>query len=309
MPKPTIQHTADARPIIDVDAIDCAAFLPAAHVVLDRLREYDDYVQLAGRGNSGASNLAYEVVSSIRELDRAMKHAGLTESAMRGQAEKVEALQHLCTGVRQLMAFIARFERVVAHGPNGPDKMLVLTAPPLPAELVLTESPEFDPQAVAEIELGVRRLTRMNTRSSGFSPAAGKAVTAPDGGAASSPRQAEPAAATAGESTTPPHPDGPEGGRWLWWQGERSDIPKGVVYRLLAFMWERASASYDALEEAGVFESAVAPQTVRSYANKANNALPHGCLWRLSADAINRQLTKVPKGARRNPSRIPKQGR
>jgi hypothetical protein len=89
------------------------------------------------------------------------------------------------------------------------------------------------------------------------------------------------------------HPDGPEGGRWIWWQNKRYDVPKGNVYRIIAYMWNRDSASYDELENATVFESSVAPQTVRSYANKVNNALPPGIPWRLSANSTNRQLTKV----------------
>jgi hypothetical protein len=90
-----------------------------------------------------------------------------------------------------------------------------------------------------------------------------------------------------------PHPDGLEGGRWLWWGNKRHDIPQGIVYRLLAHMWDRDSASYDALQDAGVLETAVQPQTIRSYANKANNALPPRFPWRLSTDSNNRQLTKV----------------
>src|SRR5262249_27442287 len=43
------------------------------------------------------------------------------------------------------------------------------------------------------------------------------------------------------------HPDGPEGGRWLWWKGKRHDIPAGVAYRMIEFMWNRDSASYDEL--------------------------------------------------------------
>lgn len=102
-----------------------------------------------------------------------------------------------------------------------------------------------------------------------------------------------------GQRGDEPHPDGLEGGRWLWWKNKRLDVPKGVVYRLLEYMWDRSSASYNDLEDAGVFESAVAPQTVRSYANKANNALPTSVPWRLSTDSVARQLTKVPaaKGA------------
>lgn len=89
-------------------------------------------------------------------------------------------------------------------------------------------------------------------------------------------------------------PDGLEGGRWLWWRNEKHDVSKGVVYRLLAYMWNRDSARYDDLEDAKVFDSAVAPQTIRSYANKANKALPSGFPWRLSTDSSSRCLTKIP---------------
>ncbi len=89
------------------------------------------------------------------------------------------------------------------------------------------------------------------------------------------------------------HSDGPEGGRWVWWKNKRHAVPKGVVYRLLGHMWDRDSASYDDLRTFKVIESDVAPQTIRSYANKVNNALPAGFPWRLSSDSISRQLTKV----------------
>ena len=97
-----------------------------------------------------------------------------------------------------------------------------------------------------------------------------------------------------GQREDDPHPDGLEGGRWLWWKNKRHPVPKGVVYRLLEYMWGRDSASYNDIEDAGVFESAVAPGTVRSYANKVNNALLSGFPWRLSADSRARQLTRVP---------------
>jgi hypothetical protein len=87
--------------------------------------------------------------------------------------------------------------------------------------------------------------------------------------------------------------DGLVGGRWLRWKGKRQAVPQGVVYRLLEYMWDRDSASYSQLEDASVFNSSVQPQTVRSYANKANNALPAGFPWRLSTDSMTRQLTKI----------------
>jgi hypothetical protein len=95
-----------------------------------------------------------------------------------------------------------------------------------------------------------------------------------------------------GDQQEKQHADGLVGGRWLWWKNVRYTVPKGTVYRLLAYMWGREFASYDALEKDEVLESSVLPRTICSYANKANNALPSGVPWRLSADGINRQLTK-----------------
>jgi hypothetical protein len=96
-----------------------------------------------------------------------------------------------------------------------------------------------------------------------------------------------------GTATRGTHADGLEGGRWLWWENVRHDVPKGTVYRLLEFMWNRDSARYGALNAARVFDSEPSPQTIRSYTNKANNALPPGFPWKLSTDATNRQMTKV----------------
>jgi hypothetical protein len=101
--------------------------------------------------------------------------------------------------------------------------------------------------------------------------------------------------------------DGVAGGRWLWWKGERYSVPRGTIYRLVEYMWERDSASYDDLED-HVFDSAVAPQTIRSYVNKTNNALPLGFPWRLSSDSTSRHLTKVLRTSittSENPSIIP----
>jgi hypothetical protein len=108
--------------------------------------------------------------------------------------------------------------------------------------------------------------------------------------------QPHPAAAAGPSQQQETHPDGPEGGRWVWWRDERHDVPRGTVYRMLAYMWDRDAASYDELFDAEVFQSEVAPQTVRSYANKTNNARPPGLPWRLSTDSVARQLTKIPSG-------------
>jgi hypothetical protein len=100
--------------------------------------------------------------------------------------------------------------------------------------------------------------------------------------------------------------DGLEGGRWLIWKNKQHKIPQGTIYRLLAFMWDRNSAGYESLN-GDVFDSEVSSATIRSYANKANNALPPGFPWRLSTDAVNRYLTKIltataaKKRVKRNP--------
>jgi hypothetical protein len=94
------------------------------------------------------------------------------------------------------------------------------------------------------------------------------------------------------DAAVPTHEDGLEGGRWLWWKNVRHGVPKGTVYRLLDFMWDSDSAAYDALIAADVFASVPAPQTIRSYGNKANNALPPGFPWRLATDSVSRQMTK-----------------
>jgi hypothetical protein len=102
--------------------------------------------------------------------------------------------------------------------------------------------------------------------------------------------QAPPAAAVE------PHPDGPEGGRWLWWAGIRHDVPGGVVYQLINYMWARDSACYDDLE-GPVFDADVAPGTIRARASDANKALKKaGVPWRLRCDSTTRHLTRESTG-------------
>jgi hypothetical protein len=89
-----------------------------------------------------------------------------------------------------------------------------------------------------------------------------------------------------------PHADGPEGGRWVWWNNKRHDVPEGNVYRMIAYMWGRDSATFDDLV-GPVFDDPVEPQTIRSCANKVKNALLlTGVPWRLKTDAVNRFITK-----------------
>jgi hypothetical protein len=89
-----------------------------------------------------------------------------------------------------------------------------------------------------------------------------------------------------------PHADGPEGGRWVWWNNKRHEVPQGNVYRMIAYMWVRDSATFDDLV-GPVFDDPVEPQTIRSCANKVKNALlPTGVPWRLKTDAVSRFITK-----------------
>lgn len=88
-------------------------------------------------------------------------------------------------------------------------------------------------------------------------------------------------------------PDGPEGGRWVWVSGKRHDVKTGVVYRMIAFMWDRSSAGYDTLEGSNVFEDRVTPQTIRARVSDVNRCLDKiGVSWRLKPNSVSRCLTK-----------------
>jgi hypothetical protein len=87
-------------------------------------------------------------------------------------------------------------------------------------------------------------------------------------------------------------PDGVEGGCWVHWAGKRHDVPKGVVYRLIEFMWGRDSAHYDDLD-GPVFEDAIQPDSLRARVSETNKILAKiGLPWRLKTDANSRFLTK-----------------
>ena len=91
------------------------------------------------------------------------------------------------------------------------------------------------------------------------------------------------------------HADGPEGGSWVWWKGERHDVPEGVVYRLIVHFWDRDWATYAALCE-NVFLGEVEDQTFRSKLSEASKVLKRiGVPWRLKANARERIATKVPR--------------
>jgi hypothetical protein len=103
------------------------------------------------------------------------------------------------------------------------------------------------------------------------------------------------------------HADGPEGGHWLWWKNKRHDVPQGTIYRLLAYMWKRDSASYDALYAPPgypVYDDPVVNQTIRSDASALNKVLKSsGVSWRLSCNSTTRHITKQawPTGQRIRP--------
>lgn len=92
-------------------------------------------------------------------------------------------------------------------------------------------------------------------------------------------------------------PDGPEGGCWLWWKGTRHDVPKGVLYRLLDFMWMKDSAKYDDLKKPVFDDTSVTPGTIRGRVSEVNKVLEKsGVPWHLKTDATARCLTKHPIG-------------
>ena len=104
--------------------------------------------------------------------------------------------------------------------------------------------------------------------------------------------QAEPDAAASLPATPASPVDGPAGGCWLWWNGSRHNLPKGVIYKLVHWMWARDCADYEALD-VEVFGDAVTPQTVRARASEASKAMQKiGVPWRLQADSQARVLRK-----------------
>jgi hypothetical protein len=89
-------------------------------------------------------------------------------------------------------------------------------------------------------------------------------------------------------------PDGPQGGCWLWWKGNRHDVPKGNVYKLIDYFWNRESARYDDLV-GPVFDSDVLNQSIRSECSETSEVLSRiGVPWKLSADSRSRIVTKKP---------------
>jgi hypothetical protein len=135
-------------------------------------------------------------------------------------------------------------------------------------------------------------------RPAGSGPADSRSAVSPDieGPVHASPLSTGPADPPAGAGSPPTTTDGPEGGRWVRWQGRRHEVPAGRVYTLIAYFWNRETASFDELLGAGgaVWPDPVAPQTVTSTCHRANSALPSGFPWRLSVDSASRTVAKLP---------------
>jgi hypothetical protein len=107
---------------------------------------------------------------------------------------------------------------------------------------------------------------------------------------------ADPHVVTHGSTSQAGTPDGPCGDRWVRWNGTRHDVKEGVVFRLIAWMWDRDSAGYDSLmgTAGAVWRDPVQDRTVGSYCNKANNDLGKipGFPWRLKSNSVDRVVTR-----------------
>lgn len=114
-----------------------------------------------------------------------------------------------------------------------------------------------------------------------------------------------------------PHPDGPQGGRWVWWKGDRHEVPAGNISRLIAHFWRRTCEKYVNLT-GPVFKDAVYDQTIRSTVSKTNAVLRRiGIGWGLIANSrdgfvtkgslkplrVKKQRTKRPKKRTPKPTR------
>lgn len=69
-------------------------------------------------------------------------------------------------------------------------------------------------------------------------------------------------------------------------------IPRGNVYKMMRYMWDRKVASYDELE-GPVFDYDPPPQSIRTLLSKTNVVLLKiGERWTLHADSVSRVVTK-----------------
>jgi hypothetical protein len=101
----------------------------------------------------------------------------------------------------------------------------------------------------------------------------------------------EPLAAGTPPTGTQKHPDGPEGGSWLWSDNNRHAVPTGRTYQILEYMWDREFAGYDdLLHHLGTIAELT---TIRGWAYDVNNVLHKaGVPWRLKANGRSRVMRK-----------------
>ena len=86
--------------------------------------------------------------------------------------------------------------------------------------------------------------------------------------------------------------EGPNGGRFVWWNGVKHEVPASVVYRLIEFMWKRGFGYYGDMMAGSVWDSAVGPQTVRARVSAANKVLAKiGISCKLSANSTSQAVT------------------
>jgi hypothetical protein len=91
-------------------------------------------------------------------------------------------------------------------------------------------------------------------------------------------------------------PDGPEGGCRVRWRDKVYNVPAGVIFRLIEYMWHRASAPHDILF-GPVFNDAVSPGAIRAWVSEANTVLSKiGVPSRLRNVGHNRTVIKAPVG-------------
>jgi hypothetical protein len=97
--------------------------------------------------------------------------------------------------------------------------------------------------------------------------------------------------------------NGPEGDRWIQFNGVRHQVPKGVVFRFIRYMWARDSATYSELSGGGpheyaeaVFDSLNLASTVKSRVGDVNRELLRiGIPWKLTANGRAEMVSKVPR--------------
>jgi len=93
----------------------------------------------------------------------------------------------------------------------------------------------------------------------------------------------------------PPEPDGPRGGRWIWWDNKRHEVSAPGIFNLIAYMWDREEATHDKLQDAAprIFVKFVRPHTYHTTSNKANAQLKQiGIPWELKSNSTSRMVTK-----------------